>query len=179
MYHLVKYCGHSITCCCKFMIAPFRIGKIIALFEILFYHVLVNTSNVIHSCDFSGTGTTVWLPQCQWSNPEKIHIMKIFSDPLILSKQNKAWLTTAKPIAYQWHILCTSAPLFQCYYRADSRFAPSQWETALLCNNVSHWLGASLESVLLLLMAKGITTHIIINTTYSPWGKSMLSNMKD
>ena len=32
--------------------------------------------------------------------------------------------------------------------RADSRFAPSQWETALLCNDVSHWLGASLESSL-------------------------------
>ena len=31
---------------------------------------------------------------------------------------------------------------------ADSRFAPSQWETALLCNNVSHWLGANLESAL-------------------------------
>ena len=30
-----------------------------------------------------------------------------------------------------------------------SRFAPSQWETALLCNDVSHWLGASLESALL------------------------------
>ena len=30
----------------------------------------------------------------------------------------------------------------------DSRFAPSQWETALLCNAVSHWLGASLESTL-------------------------------
>ena len=29
--------------------------------------------------------------------------------------------------------------------RADSRFAPSQWETALLCNDVSHWLGASLD----------------------------------
>ena len=29
----------------------------------------------------------------------------------------------------------------------DSRFAPSQWETALLCNDVSHWLGASIESV--------------------------------
>ena len=24
--------------------------------------------------------------------------------------------------------------------RADSRFAPSQWEAALLCNDVSHWL---------------------------------------
>ena len=32
---------------------------------------------------------------------------------------------------------------------ADSRSAPSQWETALLCNDVSHWLGASLESSLI------------------------------
>ena len=32
--------------------------------------------------------------------------------------------------------------------RADSRFAPSQWETALLCNDVFHWLDASLESAL-------------------------------
>ena len=31
---------------------------------------------------------------------------------------------------------------------ADSRFAPCQWEAALLCNDVSHWLGASLELVL-------------------------------
>ena len=29
-----------------------------------------------------------------------------------------------------------------------SRVALSQWEMALLCNNVSHWLGASLESAL-------------------------------
>ena len=40
----------------------------------------------------------------------------------------------------------TAAGLLYC--RADSRFAPSQWETALLCNDVSHWLGASLESAL-------------------------------
>ena len=33
---------------------------------------------------------------------------------------------------------------------ADSRFVPSQWETTLLCNAVSHWLGASLESAVLL-----------------------------
>ena len=32
--------------------------------------------------------------------------------------------------------------------KADSRFAPSQWQTAFLCNDVSHWLGASLESSL-------------------------------
>ena len=33
-------------------------------------------------------------------------------------------------------------------YRADSRFAPSQWETSLQSNTVSHWLGANLESSL-------------------------------
>ena len=32
--------------------------------------------------------------------------------------------------------------------RADFRFAPSQWETTLLCNDVSHWLGTNLESAL-------------------------------
>ena len=32
--------------------------------------------------------------------------------------------------------------------RADSRFAASQYETALLSNDVSHWLRASLESAL-------------------------------
>ena len=41
--------------------------------------------------------------------------------------------------------LCNQKPI----YRADSRFAPSQWERALLCNDVSHWLGASLESALI------------------------------
>ena len=34
------------------------------------------------------------------------------------------------------------------YSRADSRFASSQWETVLLCNDVSHWLGANLEPAL-------------------------------
>ena len=36
--------------------------------------------------------------------------------------------------------------------RADCRFVPSQWETALLCNDVSHWLGVSLESALLMVV---------------------------
>ena len=33
-------------------------------------------------------------------------------------------------------------------YRAESRFAPSQRKTVLLCSDVSHWLGANLESTL-------------------------------
>ena len=37
---------------------------------------------------------------------------------------------------------------FRIIFRVDSRFGPCQWEKALLCNNVSHWLGKSLESAL-------------------------------
>ena len=37
----------------------------------------------------------------------------------------------------------TSHAFFSVMCRADARFAPSQWETLLLCSNVSHWLGAS------------------------------------
>ena len=33
-------------------------------------------------------------------------------------------------------------------FSSDSRFSLSQWETALHCNDVSHWLGASLKSAL-------------------------------
>ena len=43
-------------------------------------------------------------------------------------------------------LICSLA--IEWYHRADSRYAPSQWETALLCNDVSHWLGASLKSAL-------------------------------
>ena len=34
-------------------------------------------------------------------------------------------------------------------HRADSGFAPSQWETSLQSNAVSHWLGAKLQLALL------------------------------
>ena len=37
---------------------------------------------------------------------------------------------------------------FWYHCRADSRLAPSQWETSLQSNAVSHWLGANLESAL-------------------------------
>ena len=41
-----------------------------------------------------------------------------------------------------------SEGLGHIFHRTDSRFAPSQWETALLNKDVSHLLGASLESAL-------------------------------
>ena len=43
--------------------------------------------------------------------------------------------------------------------RADSRFASSQWETALLCNDVSHWLDTNLESALIYMQCTGSSLH--------------------
>ena len=41
--------------------------------------------------------------------------------------------------------------------RVDSRFAPSQWKTSLQNDTVSHWLGANLESALI--MCVDVTTR--------------------
>ena len=46
--------------------------------------------------------------------------------------------------------------------RADFRIAPSQWETALLCNDDSHWLGSSLESALQKLVLIVLTIYMIL-----------------
>ena len=47
-----------------------------------------------------------------------------------------------------WEVApCTSWTL----HMADSRLAPSQWETSLQSNTVSHWLGANPESALITL----------------------------
>ena len=51
--------------------------------------------------------------------------------------------------------------------RTDFRFVPSQWETVLLCNDVSHWLGTSLESALLLLV-KGSSSTSTSCTGFHP-----------
>ena len=48
--------------------------------------------------------------------------------------------------------------------RADSRLAPSQWETALLCNDVSHWVGASPESALQYTLIAQLVTNLSMGT---------------
>ena len=48
----------------------------------------------------------------------------------------------------------------RAYFVADSRFAPSQWETSLQSNAVSHWLGANLESA----------PYFIMDMQYVPYG---------
>ena len=75
---------------------------------------------------------------------------------------------------YQWNYHSGSFGLSHRYHpsthiRADSRFVPSQWETALLCNAVSHWLGASLESALHILLCHSTGTAWIPKLPWCPW----------
>ena len=54
-------------------------------------------------------------------------------------------------------------------YQSYSRFVPSQWEMVLLCNSISHWLSASLESALyMVILDRGqhepmLTCQVAIN----------------
>ena len=56
------------------------------------------------------------------------------------------WLSTLKESPSLGTIPVTTS----CMIRADSRFAPSQWELSLQSNAVSHWLGANLETALMI-----------------------------
>ena len=49
--------------------------------------------------------------------------------------------------SFTWTLLLGGVLLWR-EYRADSKFAPSQWEASLQSNAISHWLGANLESAL-------------------------------
>ena len=59
--------------------------------------------------------------------------------------------------------------------RADSRLVPSQWETSLQSNAVSHWLGANLESSLCIVQRSPTwVTHRNLMTWYA--GRSIHGN---
>ena len=62
-----------------------------------------------------------------------------------LANEGWCYIVTASLIGWahvQWW------PSWYHLGRAESRFAPSQWETSLQSNAFSHWLGANLDSTL-------------------------------
>ena len=62
--------------------------------------------------------------------------------------------TRCVPSQWETAVLCNDVShwLRASLELVDSRFAPNQWEMALVCNDVSHWLGANLESALYMVM---------------------------
>ena len=83
---------------------------------------------------------------CRWPSTLAHNGARSSAGPLL---NEKSYIFTRK-------ILCSSMNLYHLYGmddiihngRVDSMFAPSQWETSLQSNTVSHWLGANLESAL-------------------------------
>ena len=59
----------------------------------------------------------------------------------------------------------------QTISRVDSRLAPSQWETSLQSNAVSHWLGANLESALSFVAAAWLN-HLVQHHNQTIWCSS-------
>ena len=62
-----------------------------------------------------------------------------------------SWMKTSHNTAWIVYKILEMLCMHYIAFRADFRFVPSQWEMALLCNDTSHWLGASLDSALALI----------------------------
>ena len=81
-----------------------------------------------------------------------LHRIHFYSNRLILPRQWQRLVTLWKrrKCEYDLNFSCVfispSGSSLVC--GADPRLVPSQWETSLQSNAVSHWLGASLESAL-------------------------------
>ena len=85
---------------------------------------------------------TKHIPGLLYSN--HIHIRYFIIEKCRWLYQNmRQWSHWKLTETWRYDISSTDAML-----RADSRLAPSQWETSLQNKTVSHWLGASLESAL-------------------------------
>ena len=78
--------------------------------------------------------------------------------PALVSNTGNRYVACALPGHNQGPVLLHRSHAFTI--SANSRFAPSQWETTLHCKEVSHWLGASLESALTILSAHGSAAFI-------------------
>ena len=96
---------------------------------------------------------------------ETLNPISVLLIPICFSDQYQQWLPCHQAEAGIASTETTTEVIFRLEYidsyRAGSRFVPSQWETALLCKDVSHWLGASLELLLFVwILYQGIDAKV-------------------
>ena len=87
------------------------------------------------------------------------------------------WLRIAH---ISWGNHCRNKAQLYHVRRADSMFPPNQWETALLCNDVSHWLGANPESALYLkvIESRVYSRQVIANNRDQQTSGRLQSNLQ-
>ena len=86
-----------------------------------------------------------------WDNDSLVIFLQyfFFLNPIIIDHSQHTVESLCNQFQHQ--LSCFSCyHLFHVILRADSRLAPSQWQMSLQSNAVSHWLGATLESALIL-----------------------------
>ena len=76
------------------------------------------------------------------------------------------WTSLANRLTSDQTIFMSHIPF---YFRADSRFVPSQWETALFCYDVSHWLVANLESALYVSHLDMSRPYLVLCVKFVEW----------
>ena len=86
-----------------------------------------------------------WRIWVKWSGSKWHKICKILS-MYCACMYIHIFSASVKTVVY---LHCSNNPLLKPMHKADWRLVSSQWETPLHCNDVSHWLGASLESALM------------------------------
>ena len=81
----------------------------------------------------------------------------------ILTHQYIAWHFCVSSLCLLM-VADSTKPSAERVIRADYRLAPSQWETSLQSNAISHWLGANLESALwmtIMMMFSVLTVRVM------------------
>ena len=93
--------------------------------------VTISTDALAASCIIPSSNTHCWLK----------YQTCYHSLPIFMAIHDCEYLHSGQTISFK----LAYAIIVVRSYRTASRFAPSQWETLLQSNNVSHWLGANLE----------------------------------
>ena len=89
-----------------------------------------------------------WIADLKFSGEPFILEMSVAAESHVDLVTSTAGDMTTRPVATYPSQLRSVTWRNGTTHRADSRLVPSQWAAALLCNDASHWLGASLESTL-------------------------------
>ena len=73
---------------------------------------------------------------------------KCWSNTLPIYQKTFEWYRCVQWFMSSCSLYTDAVAFYHMQTTADSRFTPSQWETSLQSNAISHWLGTNLESAL-------------------------------
>ena len=121
---------------CHFLYDKHYMNVTMRLICIIFQHYWFTPIDIcavlkIHKLHCAATPGTLWL-----------------DDLLQINGISSAWKISVKHLQQMLYVALTRCINRKSGFMADSRLAPSQWETSSQSNAISHWLGTSLESAL-------------------------------